>query len=134
MSLFSTSQPQQFTGENYKAVYLKTPHWARLTEKYIYSSYPAKCFICEKTSTLLLHHEKYDNLFHERLYRDLFILCFNCHTELHFYKRFYVFPIKTKLRYRSLKRRRLFLRMRFCIHNRKIVPSIWYILRYTFCL
>lgn len=128
---------QVFTIEYYRGArypeYFTTEHWSNLKRKYIYLNPKAKCWICEITFTLLPHHERYDNLFHERISRDIFILCFNCHTQLHFYKFLFIFNRKTKLSYRNLKRRRLYLRMLFCIHKKRIVRSIWYFLRCIFC-
>lgn len=134
MSYFFRFHGESFTGQNYKDIYLKTPHWQKLTEKHIYTNKNACCFICEKTSTLLLHHERYDNLFHERLYKDVFIVCFDCHTQIHFYTFLFFWKRKTKLSYWRLKRKRLFLRMLFCVQKRRIGLSVWYFLRYLFVL
>lgn len=122
-----------YRGEDYK-LYFLTPHWVHLKEKLIYSNPNAKCWICEITYNLLPHHEKYENLFHERLNRDIFILCFDCHSSLHFY-RFSLFGhYKTKLSYLSLKRRRLFLRMCFLLRKHRFALALWYLFRYTFII
>lgn len=120
-----------YTGKNYP-LYFQTEHWLSLNDDYIYSNSDAKCWICQKTYTLLLHHEKYENLFNERLFRDVFILCFDCHTQLHFYRFLFFFRRKTKLNPKSLRKRRLYLKTLYCIRSRKFFPSLWYFLRYLF--
>lgn len=122
-----------YVGINYPK-YFKTQWWIEKKDEWIYSNPKAKCWICEITSNLLPHHERYDNLFNERLYRDIFILCFFCHTQLHFHKFLLLFTRKTKLDRRSLKRRRLYLRMLFCIQKRRVGRSMFYFLRYIFVL
>lgn len=119
----------QYVGENYKA-YFQTNHWRKLKETLIYSNRDAKCWICEFPSNLLIHHESYDNLFKERLYKDIFIFCYGCHSQLHFRTFLHFFRIKTPLRKWNLKRRRLFLRAIFCVRRRGIGLQIWYFLRY----
>jgi RNase P subunit RPR2 len=69
--------------QHYK-LYLQTIWWQELNVQLIDSNPDAKCYICQKTNTLLLHHVKYDNLFREVLFKDVYILCFNCHTRTHF--------------------------------------------------
>lgn len=122
-----------FIGGKYP-LYFNTSHWKNLKEKCLYSNSNAKCFICEKTSTLLLHHEKYDNLFSERLYRDLFVLCFECHKQLHFYKNVVGRKIKTKLTYRNLKKRRLLMRSQYLLNSGRIGLSMVYLVRCIFIL
>lgn len=119
-----------YRGENY-SLYFRTAHWLKLNDQLIDSNSRAKCWICEKPYNLLIHHEKYDNLFNERLYRDIFILCFNCHTQLHFYHFLFIFERKTSLTYRVLKRRRLWLKAKYNVRNRKYWSIPWYILRYS---
>lgn len=118
-----------YIGENYPN-YFNTPHWHKLKEEFIYSNSGAKCWICEKKNTLLPHHEKYDNLFKERINKDIFILCFDCHTQLHFYKIFFFFNRKTKLNYKSLRKRRFYLRSNYLVHNKRFGLALWYAFRY----
>jgi len=80
--LFTTDY---FRGEHYPD-YFKTRHWQQLKDQLIYSNPDAKCFICNRLDTLLIHHCKYDNLFNEELGRDVYILCFDCHTRTHFHR------------------------------------------------
>jgi len=114
--------------------YFKTEWWITLKDKLIYTNPKAKCWICEKKYNLLIHHENYQRLFHEKLNRDVFILCFQCHEQLHFYRILWVFKMKTPLQYKKLKRRRLFLRFKYCIQNKYFISSIWHFFRYLFCL
>jgi len=64
--------------------YLKTRHWEELNNKLITQNPNAKCFICGRMDTLLIHHVRYDNLFFEKLYRDVYLVCFNGHERIHF--------------------------------------------------
>ncbi len=78
--------------------YFNTPHWRKLKEKHILRNPNAHCFICQKkvrlfwnekqnreVSNLLIHHISYANLFSEKLMRDIYVLCFDCHTSAHFW-------------------------------------------------
>ena len=130
MSHFTRFSQMNFTGENYREIYLKTPHWLQLVDQLITSNPNAKCYICEKTYTLLLHHCRYDNLFHERVGRDIFILCFNCHTQVHFRRFLILFTRKTPLRRRALLKRMYLLRLFFCVRNRKFFATIKFIFLY----
>ena len=122
-----------YRGENYP-LYFRTPHWLQLNEKLIDSNPRAKCWICEIPYNLLIHHESYRYLFHERLYRDVFILCFTCHTQLHFYRFLFIFQRKTKLTAFALKRRRLWLRLIEVTRKKRFGLSFWYFFRYSFCI
>jgi len=133
-----------YRGERYKE-YLLLPYWEERRVEWLYNNPRASCWICEQkviiwdyvtywTSNLLPHHERYDNLFHERLFRDIFILCFNCHSQLHKYRFLFFWEKKTPNRYRARKRRRLFMRMTYVIQKRKFGLSCWYILRYLISL
>jgi len=112
--------------------YFKTEWWTSLKEKLIYTNPNVKCWICSKKDTLLIHHEKYDNLFHERLGRDIFILCYECHSQLHFSLFLGIYKRKTPLKTWNLKRRRLFLKLQNCIQIPNIGLSVWYLFRYLF--
>jgi len=92
-----------YRGENYPK-YFKTPHWKNLNVELIDSNPDAKCWICQKTNTLLLHHVNYDNLFFEKLGRDVFILCYDCHTRTHYHRDGTRVPMSEK---ELLKRMRL---------------------------
>lgn len=119
-----------FTSDSYKAEYLKTPHWNNLRDQLIYSNSGAQCWICGKMYSLLLHHEKYDNLYHERLGYDIVILCFDCHSQVHFQKILYFFPRKTKLKFRSLKKRRYFLKSISVTRRKQFFLTLWYFMLY----
>ena len=74
--------------------YFLTDHWKALKEDILLRR-DSQCYICESWVRLLLHHVSYANLFKEKLYRDIYILCFNCHTKSHFWT---VFKLKVPLR------------------------------------
>lgn len=65
--------------------YFQTDHWFNLKWKYIYGNKNAKCWICNRTDKLLIHHISYKNLFAEKLFNDIYILCFDCHNKTHFW-------------------------------------------------
>jgi hypothetical protein len=94
------------------ADYLKTPHWSQLRIKYLNGN--ATCWICEQKIGLLLHHVRYDNLFNEKLYRDVYILCYTCHTRTHFTL---LLKRKIALTYNSLVVRMYFLKYTYRIRS-----------------
>lgn len=102
--------------------YLKTYYWNDLKIKYIYSNPHAKCWICEKSFTLLLHHISYDNLYAEKLYRDVFILCFNCHTRVHFLL-FNTFRLPLSKTILLIRMR--FLRFIFLVQKRRFIAAVF---------
>lgn len=110
--------------------YFQTSHWRLLNRKLIVNNNHSKCFICSKTNTLLLHHIRYDNLFNERLGRDVYILCFNCHQQVHFYSFLFIFKRKTPLERKRLMKRLYYLKIKYCIRKLKPLLCAWYILRY----
>lgn len=129
-----------YVGDRYRQ-YLLTDHWGELRNKYIFDNVEAKCWVCETpllmfekygvmSSNLLLHHVRYDNLFHERLYRDLYILCTDCHSGVHFTVYFRIFKFKTKLTRMRLYRKMILLKIRYCIRSSKFWLIPWYMLRY----
>ena len=118
-----------YRGGNYP-LYFLTPHWSELKEELIYSNPNAKCFICQITNRLLPHHFKYDNLFHEKamkvffffVFGDVVVVCFDCHTNIHFIpvKIFFIkFRIKVPVKKFFLLARMFYLRYKFCIQNKR---------------
>lgn len=113
---------ENYAGENYKK-YLHTPHWYRLNLKLIDSNPDAKCWICGTLSKLLIHHVSYANLFKERLYRDVFILCFDCHTQVHFW----LFgKVKVPLKRWWLEFSMFTRKILFCIQSRQFIPFLYF--------
>ena len=94
------------------------------------------CFICETPYTIIPHHADYDHLGQERLYRDLYPLCYNDHTQVHFIaiSLFTVtfFTIKVPLTKWFLKQRMLYLRFKYCVQTGKYWLSLWYLTRCLF--
>lgn len=128
----------QYIGESYP-FYFQTDHWGDIKNRYIYGNPKAKCWICEKTNTLLLHHIQYTNLFHEKLIRfifnfclgDLAIVCFDCHERVHFIILFGIFKRKIPLIRRRLVKRMLWLRTIYLFKNRRIAKAMGYLLLYS---
>lgn len=106
--------------------YMETEHWYKLKKKYIYDNPNACCWICGIKKFLLLHHVDYANLYYEKLYRDIYIICFDCHQKIHF-SFFGLF--KTPLIKKKLLIRMRFLKFIFCIQHKQIGLSIYYGLR-----
>lgn len=115
--------------------YLQDDWFRSLTDKLIYSNSNAKCWICnrrfydiEKDEYLLLHHVSYENLYREKLGRDIYILCSSCHKKAHFY---WFFGLrKIPLTKRNLIKRLRILKFNNCIQNRRFWASAWYGIRY----
>lgn len=93
---------EYYHGEHYPD-YFKTRHWRELNEQLIDSNPKAKCWICHKKSTLLIHHVSYDNLFAEVYQVDIFILCFDCHTRVHFHRNGDKVPLLTPVLIKRMK-------------------------------
>lgn len=74
--------------------YFLTDWWFDLKWKHVFGNSKARCYICASTGKLLIHHVSYDNLFKEKLERDIYILCFDCHSHAHFWT---IFKIKVPL-------------------------------------
>lgn len=110
--------------------YLLSAHWKRLKSQLIYSNSRAACFLCGISYKLLLHHVSYDNLGHERLKRDLFILCYDCHNRAHFWHFLWIFKIKIPLKSRYLRKRLYYLKISKCIQSGKIIASAWFMVKW----
>jgi uncharacterized protein YlaI len=67
--------------KNYKE-YLLTPHWQNLRKRLLQN---ARCWVCGNVSTLCIHHIRYSNLGNERLWKDVYVLCGDCHERVHFW-------------------------------------------------
>lgn len=64
--------------------YLASDHWHALVRRYISHNPKARCFVCGNPWRLQLHHVSYKHLFHEKMKRDLYIVCGPCHRKQHF--------------------------------------------------
>lgn len=95
-------------------------YFKSLIEKHITSNKYAKCCICDNwhKSQLTIHHERY-NIEHERLNRDLYIVCSwegACHTQIHYLARMIKLPLNPLV----LRKRRQMLRLRYCLTTRRL--------------
>lgn len=62
--------------------YLKSDHWKQVRQKRIeMDNY--RCYLCDKSMGLNVHHLRYDNLGNEAVNEDLVTLCYKCHKMLH---------------------------------------------------
>jgi hypothetical protein len=64
-------------------VYLKSAKWKKVKDEFRRSSFfRGKCFICNKTWKLQIHHLTYDHWMDERP-EELIELCSCCHKNIH---------------------------------------------------
>lgn len=120
--------------------YLKTLHWQKLREQLIYANPRVKCWICEKTYNLLLHHVKYNNLGKEKrvftflffVFGDVVIVCFDCHSKIHFIKYLFFFRHKVPLKKFYLVKRMKYLRAVYLLKNYRFIPALLAICAYMF--
>lgn len=82
--------------------YLDSKHWQKLRKEVWASGVRKECHICKTKRNLLLHHRTYTNLGHERLGRDVILLCKFCHIDVHFDR-----GVKTPLERRFLVAREM---------------------------
>lgn len=59
------------------ANYLKSEHW-RAVSRIALTHYGYRCHLCGETDNLQVHHNNYDNMYHETL-QDVVVLCPRCH-------------------------------------------------------
>ncbi len=117
--------------------YLKSPHWFSLKSKLITRNKAANCFICSKKGTfLVLHHLKYKNLYHEKLFGyflffswgDLVVLCPACHTAIHYIYWLGLFPQKVPIKRGVMIKRLFWLKSLKSVQNYRIdlfLQSVW---------
>jgi len=103
--------------------YLQSSYWKHLKIKLIYSNKKARCAICETSFNLLLHHERYDNLYHEKLGRDIVIVCGLCHTKIHYITILFI-RFKVPLIHEKLLIRRKWWKLVFCIQHKGFVAVV----------
>lgn len=116
------------SNNSYYSSYLHSKHWYKLKKRLISGKVVSKCYICGSSSRLLVHHISYANLGKEVLGRDVVIVCFNCHEEIHFTPVFFFWRKKTPLKTEILLRRQFFLKSKKLIQSGKIIQSLPYIL------
>lgn len=116
--------------------YLSTPHWQGIRQSWIFDDPTACCYVCglkvnnwynglKQVSNLVPHHSNYDNLYKEVLYRDIYRLCQNCHSQVHFWgKRRVKIPLKSEWLLFSMRLRKLAI----CIQKGRIGLSLLLIL------
>jgi hypothetical protein len=101
--------------------YLNSSQWENLKKRYIYYDKKANCWVCNRSRNLLIHHVSYKNLGSEKLYRDIYILCFNCHKAVHFW--FFKVPLTVSWLLLSMRARKLI----FCIQKGKFGLLLLYL-------
>jgi hypothetical protein len=129
-----------YRGEHYPE-YFTTPHWLTFKEVHIYSNPDALCFIDDKKYSLLPHHFSYKKLFHETtlkillfwIFGDVAIVCFDCHTRIHFIELrlwFFSFTIRVPLNRFLLLLRMFYLKWKYCIQTRQfgklVLSNLYY--------
>jgi len=68
--------------------YLESGHWLKF-RIYMLREYP-ECQFCDCEETLLVHHTNYDHLGEEDEYRDVTVLCSECHEAFHTFANLFV--------------------------------------------
>lgn len=116
--------------------YFTTKHWLNLKRRLIVNNYHKKCYVCGKTSKLLIHHLNYKRLWHERVFYyfgigivgDVVIVCFDCHERMHkpIFRR--LLNKKYKNSYVYLVRRLFFLKCINCVQRGEFVSFAWHFL------
>lgn len=110
--------------------YFNTKWWFDLKYKHIIGNKNAKCFVCGRTDSLLLHHVNYQALYREKLLKDVYILCFDCHNRVHFW---FNGLIKVSLSTNVLLFSMRLRKSTFCIRNRYFIMAVvWLLIALTF--
>lgn len=130
--VYSVKEVQDYYRHNY-TLYFHTKWWRDLNDLLIDSNKDASCVLCEKWYTLLthgeylvIHHVSYENLFCEKLKRDIYIVCSKCHQSIHFW----LFGLKkTRMTKRFLLKRMRLLKSIFCIRRLRFATATWYMFR-----
>jgi hypothetical protein len=129
-------QADFYRGRNYP-LYFQTWHWRTLKQVLLYENERAECFICGIKYHLLPHHFDYKSLFNERalfvffflVMGDVAVVCFDCHTKIHF-KQVLWFRMKTPVKRYRLITRMFLLRYSYCIRHwqirRLLVSNLFY--------
>jgi hypothetical protein len=123
--------------------YFNSRWWWKLKDSLIFSNPDAKCFVCQKPvvviktkdgkrSNLLPHHISYKHLGDEiemiilpfLIWGDIVVVCYSCHTKIHFWKLFGLIEIKTPLNTPALLRRMFYLKAIFCVQNWQFGASL----------
>lgn len=68
--------------------YLESGHWLKF-RLYMPHEYP-ECVFCDCEEALLVHHSNYDHLGKEDEYRDVIVLCGECHEAFHTFANLFV--------------------------------------------
>lgn len=128
----TTKEVQDYYRRNY-TLYFHTKWWRDLNDLLIDSDSDASCAICERWDTILahdeylvIHHVSYENLFCEKLKRDIYIVCSKCHQSIHFYM---LGLRKTTMSKRFLLKRMRFLKSIYCIRRLRFATATWYMFR-----
>lgn len=108
--------------------YFKTQWWWDLKYKYLTCNTAAVCFICHNRTQLLLHHVNYKTFYKEKLNKDVYTSCFDCHTKIHFwFFRLIKVPLYTNALLFSMRLRKSI----FCLHNRQLgLFLIWFLITF----
>lgn len=111
--------------------YINSPHFERCRK--LVKGKP--CFINEILSSILPHHTNYKNLGCERLYRDIYPICFDCHTAIHFivvqFPLGYQLKLKVPLNRFCLTKRMLYLRLKYLLQQKRGALAMWYAFRFV---
>lgn len=116
------NQQSKQSAERYKADYLTTPYWQWKRHQLVKQN--PLCWVCKTRNLkhLLPHHVSYANLYHERLYKDIYILCYTCHKGVHFWILGLLrVPLTRSALMISMRLRRLI----FCMQKGQLIQATW---------
>lgn len=110
--------------------YLSSAYWKKIKKHFIVNNRQAECYICSSKKSLLLHHVRYDHICEEILNHSVYIICFECHSEIHYVTIFRNILMRTSMQPRHLLRRMRWLR--FKKQRSKSWRSVGHFLSYLF--
>lgn len=86
--------------------FLNSPTWKAIRNNYL-TKYGGKCFFCDSTARINVHHINYRHMFfysgYKTYYNSLLALCSKCHNNIH----------RMRMGYRAKKRTYIRLKKRF---------------------
>ena len=66
--------------------YLRSREWlikkTKLVNRYLRRKWEIRCFVCNNTNDLIVHHWNYKDIGKEKL-NDLVFMCYECHKKWH---------------------------------------------------
>lgn len=112
---------QRIGYKSYNDYIVQAPEWQQTIKRYQKAHRVIYCWICDATIYLQLHHEDYQNMPKEDVWRDLVALCSDCHALVHFDEK----GRRTPLYAVALRARRKQLRRKYVLTHLRS-STMWY--------